>query len=105
MVSVFVENKGAYCRLSVWRAGHSKTMCYAPKVKFCHTGATMHDKTYRHLGLIRKRLRLSNNHISSIAFISDTSQQCLDDHQSGHKVDHREFRLTSNVANGCHWQP
>ena len=54
MVSVFVENKGAYCRLSVWRAGHSKTMCYAPKVKFCHTGATMHDKTYRHLGLIRK---------------------------------------------------
>ena len=24
MVSVSVENKGAYCCLSVWRAGHSK---------------------------------------------------------------------------------
>ena len=27
MVSVFVENKGAYCCLRVWRAGHSKNMC------------------------------------------------------------------------------
>ena len=27
MVSVSVENKGAYCCLSVWRAGHSKMMC------------------------------------------------------------------------------
>ena len=27
MVSVFAENKEAYCCLTAWRAGHSKIMC------------------------------------------------------------------------------